>query len=88
MEILDKVIGIFKELSNTEDILSEHELKKDLSLDSLNMVMLLVMIEDTFEIELDESDMDPFKLLTVKDVVDLVLKYMVQKGGEQLCLNQ
>ena len=48
----------------------------DLSLDSLRMVMLLVTLEDTFEIELDESDMNPFSLITVQDVVDLVMKYV------------
>ena len=48
----------------------------DLSLDSLRMVMLLVTLEDTFEIELDESDMNPFSLITVQNVIDLVMKYV------------
>ena len=48
----------------------------DLSMDSLRMVMLLVTLEDTFEIELDESDMNPFSLITVQDVIDLVMKYV------------
>ena len=48
----------------------------DLSLDSLRMVMLLVTLEDSFEIELDESDMNPFALITVQDVVNLVMKYV------------
>ena len=48
----------------------------DLSMDSLRMVMLLVTLEDTFEIELDESDMNPFALITVYDVINLVMKYV------------
>lgn len=56
------------------------QLLSDLSMDSLRMVMLLVLIEDTFEIELDESDMNPFALITVQDVIDLVAKY--KSGGE------
>ena len=48
----------------------------DLALDSLRMVMLLVTLEDTFEIELDESDMNPFSLITVQNVIDLVMKYV------------
>ena len=64
-----------------EDICTENisdfsaELVNDLSMDSLKMVMLLIMIEDNFDIELDESDMNPFDLITVQDVVSLVLKY-------------
>lgn len=48
----------------------------NLSMDSLRMVMLLVTLEDTFEIELDESDMNPFSLITVQDVINLVMKYV------------
>ena len=54
-------------------------LQNDLQMDSLHMVMLLVMIEDTFEIELDESDMNPFVLLTVEDVVALVNQYVQEE---------
>ena len=57
------------------------ELVNDLSMDSLRMVMLLVMIEDRFDIELDETDMNPFALITVQDVVSLVLKY--KEFGEE-----
>ena len=56
-------------------------LKNDLQMDSLRMVMLLIMIEDTFEIELDESDMNPFALITVQDVIDLVVKYKYESEG-------
>ena len=57
-------------------------LVSDLALDSLHMVMLLVMIEDVFDIELDESDMNPFELVTVKDVINLVAKYKIESEGE------
>ena len=51
-------------------------LAEDLGFDSLKLVMLLVLIEDSFEIELDESVMNPFELLCVEDVVQLVKKYV------------
>ena len=50
-------------------------LQEDLALDSLAMVMLLIEIEEAFGIELDESDMNPFELNTVQDVIVLVSKY-------------
>ena len=58
------------------------QLLGDLAMDSLRMVMLLVMIEEVFEIELDESDMNPFALLTVQHVIDLVAKYKLEKEDE------
>ena len=55
------------------------ELTTDLGLDSLGMISLLVALEDTFHIELDESDMDPLALQTVADIVQLIEKYMEEK---------
>ena len=36
----------------------------------------MLEIEETFEIELDESDMNPFDLNTVEDAVKLTEKYL------------
>lgn len=80
MEIFDKVCVILSQLSETETICLEHELQSDLGLDSLQMVTLLMMLEETFQLTLDESDMNPFDLINVWHVVDLVKKYV---GGEK-----
>lgn len=74
-EIQKQVFEIVEELCLTPVRDTDQTLLGDLSLDSLRMVMLLVTLEDTFEIELDESDMNPFALITVHDVIHLVLKY-------------
>ena len=58
------------------------QLMGDLAMDSLCMVMLLVTIEEVFEIELDESDMNPFALVTVQDVINLIAKYKVERESE------
>ena len=76
MNVEEKVIEILKELSGEETINETDSLKEDIHLDSLGMVTLLVEIEDVFDIRLDESDMNPFDLITVQDVVNLVEKYM------------
>ena len=75
MEFFDKVCVILSELSGIETICLEHELQSDLGLDSLQMVTLLMMLEENFQITLDESDMNPFQLATVQDAIDLVQKY-------------
>lgn len=77
--IKDKVIEVLTELSGTENISLETHLQNDLGLDSMLMVTLLIEIEEKFEIELNESDMNPFDLNTVQDVISLVEKY----GGDE-----
>lgn len=77
-----QVIGILEDLCTEKITDTSLHLINDLALDSLSMVMLLVMIEDVFEIELDESDMNPFALIVVNDVVKLVAKYKI-KGEEE-----
>ena len=79
MEIFDKVCVILSELSGMETICLEQELQGDLGLDSLQMVTLLMMLEDNFQITLDESDMNPYDLINVCHVLNLVEKYT---GGE------
>lgn len=69
-----QVLDILADLALTKPA-PEMTLLGDLQLDSLRLVMLLVTLEDTFAIELDESDMDPFALVTVQDVIDLAQKY-------------
>ena len=69
------VTALINDIAPTEVKEKSNLLQNDLGMDSLGLIMLLTMIEDTFEIELDESDMNPFALQTVQDVIDLVTKY-------------
>ena len=75
MNIETKVKEILCELSGEENIENTDHLQGDLALDSLMMVTMLVEIEETFAIELDEADMNPFDLGTVQNVIDMVAKY-------------
>jgi len=81
-EITEQVIEIVEGLSLMTIQDADVTLTGDLSMDSLRMVMLLVTLEDTFEIELDESDMNPFALITVNDVIKLVMKYVTPAKEE------
>ena len=80
MNVEEKIKQILSELSGEETVVNDAKLQEDLMLDSLRMVMLLVEIEEKLEIELDESDMNPFDLITVQNVIDMVKKYF--KGDE------
>lgn len=81
MSNAERVIEVLNVLSGIEEIKEEDDLVNSLYLDSLSMVSLLLEIEDAFDIQLDESDMDPFELIKVSDVIDLVNKYCEAKAG-------
>ena len=75
MNIEEKVKEILCDLSGEESIENSSTLQGDLALDSLMMVTMLVEIEEAFDIELDEADMNPFDLSTVQSIIDMVAKY-------------
>ena len=80
MNIEEKVKEILCELSGEETVENSFTLQGDIILDSLMMVTMLVEIEEVFDIELDEADMNPFDLGTVQSVIDLVSKYYGDKN--------
>ena len=81
--IKNQVIEMLEDICTEKIIDVSLSLLDDLSMDSLRMVMMLVMLEDTFGIELDESDMNPFVLKKVEDVISLAAKYLLGSGGEK-----
>ena len=76
MKAFDQVSEILSELSGVTDIRPTQELRGDLDLDSLQMVTLLMMLEESLGIVLEESDMNPFDLVSVEQVVLLAEKYL------------
>lgn len=79
MNVKEKTYAILKNLSCMETVKDDDHLQTELGLDSLSMVALLVKLEEELHIQLNESDMNPYDLLIVSDVVRLAEKY---KGGE------
>lgn len=76
MNLKENIYNILKKLSCAEEVNDNDRLQKDLVLDSLAMVTLLIELEDTLNIQLDEADMNPFDLVTVADVIKLAEKYI------------
>ncbi len=79
MEMFDKISDILKMLSGAQEICSTDSLLEDLALDSLNMVTLLLELEDAFQIELKESDLNPYELTTVSDIERMIQTYIDKK---------
>lgn len=80
MQAHEKISGILSELTGIDTINTDDALQEDLGLNSIQMVTLLIMIEDTFGIFLNEEDMNPYDLVYVYQVIDMVKKYT--KGDE------
>ena len=81
MSVNERVITVLNSFSNKKDIQLQDRLQSDLGMDSRSMVMLLIEVEETFQIQIHESDMNPFDLNTVENVVRLVERY--QGGGNE-----
>jgi len=77
-----KIFNIVKELGALETVDESMKLKEDAGLDSLGMVMLLITLEEEFDISLSQSDMDPFALKTVGDIIGLTDKYEKEGRGD------
>ncbi len=69
--IFDKLVEIFERVMpqvNTADITMDSVLSTDLGVDSLNMMLLAISVEDAFNINFEPN----VKLETVKDICDYV----------------
>lgn len=77
----DRVYKIIKKLSDVHACKDNMKLVGDIGLDSLLLVTMLIEIEDEFEIELNESDMNPYELETIGDVIAMVGRYAGDGNG-------
>lgn len=68
--------SILTEKRFSDAIAADMKLSEDLGFDSLSLVELIVDLEDRFDIEIDESDLDPSRLKTVAQIYSLVDKYL------------
>lgn len=84
MNASETVLDVLKELCGKEEIKETDSLLFDLGLDSLEMVALLVQLEQAMQIQLKESDMDPFNLSTVADVIKMAKGYE-ESSNEEGC---
>ena len=84
MNTSELVLDVLKEICGKEEIKEADSLLFDLGLDSLEMVGLLVQLEQAMNITLKESDMDPFNLATVADVIKMARSYE-ENSNEEDC---
>ena len=76
MDFRKKVYEIIGSICGLEVDSQDKSLSDDLGIDSLGMVALLIELEDSLNIELKESDMNPLMLKTTEAIVKFVVKYI------------
>ena len=76
-EILTRIKKcVFEIMESGADIDENARLKEDAGLDSLSLTAVIVGMEDEFGITFDDGDLDPAKIITLKDLAELVEKYV------------
>ena len=73
-QVLEKLQDLFRDYSGNDELVltEESSLVNDLGLSSLDVISLIGNIEDTFDIQIEDEDIA--NLLTVKDVVDYIVR--------------
>lgn len=70
-DIRNSVIQCVKEALNRETIDEETSLI-DIGLDSMNFIRLIVMLEELFDIEIDDDDIELERFLTIDNIEALI----------------
>ncbi len=77
----ESIYKILSDLSGMEVNESQSKLVDDIGFDSLMLVTMLLEIEEKLDIELDESDMNPYDLITAGDVIAMAERYTGDSNG-------
>ena len=65
------------------DIELSMNLRDGLEVDSLDTVELLMEAEDAYDLEIDSTEIDPEKIVTVRDMVAFVEQKLAEKKAQE-----
>lgn len=68
--MFEKIKQIIEELFNINDITTDTDIREDLGVDSIGLLQLVMAIEDEFEIQVEEQDLE--KIRTVADIMEYI----------------
>lgn len=74
--IEDKVMDVVLKLAVIKEITGVEQALLELGFDSLKKVELIIQIENEFETQFDDSELNPANFRYVKDLVDLVNRHI------------
>lgn len=70
-----KLIDVIRGLTPSEEEITDATNLESLGFDSLKLVELIVEIEENFNVEFEESDLNTSKIRTAADINQLLEKY-------------
>lgn len=74
LKITKEVIDLAYDVAEVE--VSEDDNLKEYGIDSITLVSLIVEIEMKYNITFSDDDLNPNNLLTIKNIVDMMEKYL------------
>lgn len=80
-DILKQIIDLLSNISDAEEITAESELVEDLSLSSMDLLLLCSSMEDIFGIKISEKLIR--NMYTVEDMAEIVIS-LVQNNKKSL----
>lgn len=78
---VEKVIREFN--NNIIQEIHQDDVLREVGVDSLGLVNLVVALEDEFNIEFEFSKLNPSKIIYVRDLTNLVERYYNDKEGQK-----
>lgn len=72
-EIFDKLKEIIHDSLQTDHAITEDSyLRQDIGCDSLDIVLLMMKVDDTFAIDTSETSAELYDTIIVKDIIDII----------------
>lgn len=69
----EKIFSMIKDEFDIDEISRDMKIREDFEVDSISILEFVMDIEEEFDIEIDDDDID--KMITVGDVIDYVEKH-------------
>lgn len=75
----NKVLNIISKFSDLSDYEINLEDKfTDIGIDSLKIVELIIRLEDELNIKFNDSELNPSKLVAIRNILELTEKYVLE----------
>ena len=70
-KVLEKIVPFLSRLTDEEEIRPEDELLDDLGISSMDILMLMTIMEEEFHVKIEESQLR--RIVTVDDMAEMIV---------------
>jgi len=82
-QIVDKILNILvqkKIIENTTTADLDASLEKNYGINSIELIELIVALEEEFDLEFDDTELELENYESINTIVDTVMNHLVSKG--------